>query len=283
MLRVKNIGSHGGVEQQTQGVRILVQFLDRRSDGGGVRASASASGGCQNRRFAPGGEFGGGGENQFLHKRQGRRRREEMVGVGEIRSSIIEGVSPPGTAVAAAEGLLPVDASNRVVARRGKAPHGPTVLDLEICSRSLVEEEAMRPETLRPLDLTPPLVMRMPRLTGRSCWIPYCQPGVINDELMTIMSGKSEDLKFILTLIRMYEEEGVRVYHEEKGVAMMLECWMCRGRPFVGSVIIKLGCGHLFHYHCIVWHLKDHRACPTCLAPLPPPPTILPASVNYLA
>ncbi|KAL6500715.1 hypothetical protein OROHE_025512 [Orobanche hederae] len=133
-----------------------------------------------------------------------------------------------------------------------RLPKAPTVLDLEICSRSLVEEEAMRPETLRPLDITPPLVMRMPRLRERNCWIPYCQPSVINEELMTIMSGKWEDMKFILTLIRMYEEEGVRVYHEEKGVAMMLECGMCRGRPFVGSVIIKLGCGHLFHYHCVV-------------------------------
>ncbi|KAL6526906.1 hypothetical protein OROGR_015996 [Orobanche gracilis] len=67
-------------------------------------------------------------------------------------------------------------------------------------------------------------------------------------------------------------EMGVMVDEVDHDTAMQA-CRICGGKPFVGTIIARLRCAHLFHYHCIVWHLKDHCACPipTCA---PPPSTL---------
>ncbi|KAL6505946.1 hypothetical protein OROHE_022665 [Orobanche hederae] len=142
---------------------------------------------------------------------------------------------------------------------------GPTVVDLEICSLVEAEEEAMRPATLRPLDLAP-LVNPDRRVDELFQLHPEMVDYDDMENSSAVLASKMDVMRF---LYKLYDagERLVRVDDVEEGTAVMPECGMCRGRPFVGTFVAKLRCGHHFHYHCIVWHVKDHRDCPICARP----------------
>ncbi|KAL6526905.1 hypothetical protein OROGR_015995 [Orobanche gracilis] len=152
-----------------------------------------------------------------------------------------------------------------------------TVLDLTVVTTVEEEEEAMRPLTLRPLDLTHPFLInpnRTPDVLFRSDPIPsrdeipsrheHPQWEIWVSEYLGALGRHLDRRAFLKSLY----EKGVRVDGDDHGTAMQA-CGICGGKPFIGTIIARLRCAHLFHYHCIVWHLKDHCACPipTCAHP----------------
>ncbi|KAL6543880.1 hypothetical protein OROGR_010377 [Orobanche gracilis] len=148
-------------------------------------------------------------------------------------------------------------------------PEAGAVVDLEVLTAQEEGEpledalaRAMRPAILRPFDL----------LTNHY----LTNPSPRLEELFWLRLGNgfsldmwARNLDKVHFLGRLYEE-GFRVDDVGQGLAVMQQCGICGGEPFVGTVTAKLRCGHLFHYHCVVWPLKDHHACPILSCRHPP-------------
>ncbi|KAL6505894.1 hypothetical protein OROHE_023273 [Orobanche hederae] len=203
---------------------------------------------------------------------------EEMVGVGDIRGNIPLGerhsggsgrrlsdyrMSPPQ-----------IDELLNKALRLG-GPEAGAVVDLEV--PTALEEggpleaalaRAMRPDTMRPFDLHTHQYLTNPNPSSRLEDLFKLHMGYYNDDFSLEMWARNLDKLHFLER-RLYEE-GFRVDDAGEGLAVMQQCGICGGKPFIGTVIAKLRCGHLFHYHCVVWPLKDHHACPILSCRHPP-------------
>ncbi|KAL6527434.1 hypothetical protein OROGR_016524 [Orobanche gracilis] len=174
-------------------------------------------------------------------------------------------------------------------------PEGrPISLHLEVCSVHAQEEaEAMRPHTLRPLALAHGATVNPNHTPDGSFHTPIPSvKGVDGDPHPEILRTKFyEAVHFHFDRLNFLEklyEEGVRVNDADEGAAVMQQCGVCGGKPFVGSVLAKLRCGHHFHYHCVVWPVRDRRACPVPVCGHPPydirpAPTPLPLGREAMA
>lgn len=66
------------------------------------------------------------------------------------------------------------------------------------------------------------------------------------------------DLRYFLMKRR------TRVEKSDEGLGLMKMCSICSRGPWIGAVITRLLCGHVFHSNCVVRWLEHDNLCPCC-------------------
>jgi len=74
-----------------------------------------------------------------------------------------------------------------------------------------------------------------------------------------MMAAKSKD-----QLVQALTDRGIKFKKDDDKKTLREKLWANRDKPNLRMRVKKLGCGHMFHFHCLRTWMGSRNTCPNC-------------------